>query len=71
MRRYEQEIAHAWDEDVDVTCYLPELEAGRYNYTLIVSHPWTLQGVIVGDKSDAGSTPFLNTAALDRDLEGA
>ena len=26
---YEQQIAEEWDEDVDVTCYLPELEAGQ------------------------------------------
>jgi hypothetical protein len=26
---YEQEVANSWDEDFDVTCYLPELEAGQ------------------------------------------
>ena len=53
---YEQEVAKTYDEDVDVTCYLPELEAGRYNYTVLVNHK--SPGVIRGDKNDAGTKPF-------------
>ena len=50
---YEQEIAKSWTEDLDVTCYLPELEAGRYNYTVMVNH--LAPGVIVSDDNEAGT----------------
>ena len=53
---YEQEIAKSWTEDLDVTCYLPELEAGRYNYSVMVNH--LAPGVIVSDDDEAGTKMF-------------
>jgi len=54
-RDYEQQIAEQWDEDGDVTCYLPELEAGRYNYSVEVNH--LAPGVIAGE-DDPGTKLF-------------
>ena len=53
---YEQEVARSWAEDVDVTCYLPELKAGRYNYSVLVNH--LAPGVISNGEDEPGTKMF-------------
>jgi hypothetical protein len=66
---YEQKLADSWDDDLDATCYLPELEAGRYNYSIVVDH--LAPGVIhqgdeaAGTKTLRGSDHGLGAAVFE------